>query len=43
MSEMCMSILLFISCTHKMKKSSIGRCKFVGYYTVDPKLQKCWL
>jgi hypothetical protein len=43
MSEMSMSILLFISCTHNMDKSGSGSFKFVGYYTVDPKLQKCWL
>jgi len=39
MSEMCVSILLFIICTHSMNKSISGRFKFVGYYTVDPHLQ----
>jgi len=43
MSEMSMSILLFIICTHSMKKSSSGRFEFVGYYIVDPQLQKFWL
>jgi len=39
MSEMCVNILLFIICTHNMNKSSSGKFKFVGYYTVDPHLQ----
>jgi hypothetical protein len=36
MSEMCVNILCFISCTHSMNSSSSARFKFVGYYTVDP-------
>jgi hypothetical protein len=35
-SEIYVNILLFIGCTHNMNKSSSGRFKFVGYYTVDP-------
>jgi hypothetical protein len=35
MSEMCVNIFLFTSCTHNINKSSSGSFNFVGYYTVD--------
>jgi len=36
MSEMCVNILRFISCTHNMNKSSSGRFLILLVITLDP-------
>jgi len=43
MSEMFVNIWWYIGCTHNMNKSSSGRFKCIGYYTVDHSGKKFWL